>query len=218
MKKNVLFLAVGLLALSGSAFADLSETFTHITPGGVVPFTDNFTLTSFDTNLGTLESITIDLATTGTANVEIINTTGVPQSFSNATVSIPLIVTGPAGTTVATTSDAGPFAGNIGSDFGPYSFPGLSTSGSATKSIAAGLFSEFESVGPVALNFNAASESGTYGGSANGGVLFGGSGDIAGVTSITYTYEATPEPALLGVLSMGLGGIFLVRRKNLKKS
>jgi hypothetical protein len=221
MKTNVLFLAVGLLALSGNVFADISETFTNTTPTTDFGFTDNFTLTSFDTNLGALTGITIDLVSTGTANVSVINISGSANTFSDATVSIPLTVSGPAGITpLVTITGDGPVAGTVGSGFGPYIFTGVPTTSSATENVDAGLFSEFESVGPVALNFSAAAETGTFGGSGTG-VLFSGTGDISAVTSITYTYTpntVTPEPALLGVVSLCLGGVVLFRRKSLKKS
>jgi hypothetical protein len=218
MKKNLLFMAVGLLALSGNVFADLSETFTHITPVEVVPFTDDFTLTSFNTALGTLKSITIDLSSTGFASVQIANLTGKVQAFSNATASLPLVATGPDGVTVFTTTAAGPFSGTVGAALGPYVFSGPSVTSSSSISVAPGLFSTYETVGPVNLQFSTASQGGTFGGSGNEFVFFGGSGDLSAVTSVTYTYAPTPEPAFLGVLSLGLGGVVLFRRRKLKNS
>jgi len=220
MKKNILFLAVGLLAFSGNVFADLSETFTHDTLTTVVGggFTDSFTLTSFNPSLGTLEGVTIQLTTVSTGLEEVINFTGSPNPYTGATSSVPLTITGPAGITISTTATAGPFAGTTGSGLGPYVNPGTPTTSSASANVAPGLFSEFETVHPVDLSVTVAAEDGHYSGSGSN-IVFGGDSEVSGVTSVTYTYEAlTPEPALLGVLSLGLVGMVLVRRKSLKKS
>ena len=218
MKRSLLFLCAGLLTFSGNLFANLSQTFTHTTVLGAVPFTDNFTLTSFNSGLGTLQSITLSWVTSGNANVSLVNLTGTPQAFSNATASFPLTLTGPAGLTVSGTVNAGPFAGTIGSGVGPFNFSGPTNTSSASISIAPAGFAAYQSAGPIGLSFSAGAAPGTFGGSSAAGVFFGGSGDVSEITSITYDYAVTPEPALMGVLSLGLCGLFLIRRKSLKKS
>ncbi len=217
MKRSLLLICAGMLTLSGNLFADLSQTFTHTTPLGVVPFADNFTLTSFNTSLGTLQSITISWVTTGTATVQVLNNTHRAQAFSNATASFPLTLTGPGGLSVSGTISSGPFSGTVATG-GPYSFSGPTVTNSASVNVAAGLLASYESVGPVGLSFSAGVAPGSFAGSSDSNVFFGGIGDVSEVTTITYDYIPTPEPALLGVLSMGLCGIFLVRRKSLKKS
>ena len=218
MKKHVLFLAVGLLAFSGNVFASLSSvTFTYTTPTTLVfsGFTDNFTLPSFNPDLGTLEGVTINLTTVSTGVEEIINFSGRPNPYTGAIASVPLTITGPAGITINTTATAGPFAGTTGSGFGPYLSYGAPTTSSASANVAPGLFSGFETVNPVNLSVTVAPPMGSYSGSGQM-EAFGGNAEVSGVTSVTYTYA--PEPALLGVLSLGLVGIVLVRRKSLKNS
>jgi hypothetical protein len=85
-----------LIAIAAGARAgSVVQTFDSSTD--TVPFTITFTFNPFDPSLGTLDSIAFGGSATVDADIVIFNATGVPQPFSDASVSIPVSVTSSAG-------------------------------------------------------------------------------------------------------------------------
>jgi hypothetical protein len=202
-------MAAALLMLA-VARADTIETFTHTTTASTVPFTDSFLLPGFDTSLGTLEDITITLDADGTAEVDVINVTAIPQAFTHATATIPVSLTGPGPTTTSVTLSAGPTSGTAAP--GLNSFPGLPASATNTVDVSPADFGMYEGLGLI-VSVDVAAGTGTYGGTSNPGVFFGGSSTAGAVTTISYDYMPgstthVPEPAtvsLFGVALLGIG-------------
>ena len=105
-------LSVAFLGLTAavSASAD-TEVFTYDIPTTAVSFSDPFTLTGFETSLGTLTGITISLTTSVTAEVKVSNLDSFDNTFTSAYASVPVEVTGPGSTTVTSTATTTPFNG-----------------------------------------------------------------------------------------------------------
>jgi hypothetical protein len=215
-------LGVGLVIGKTASADSITQTFTI--PTQTVPFSNPFTFNLFDSTLGTLNSVNIFLGTSATASVNVFNTDpgGAPQSFTNATATIPITATGPAGITVTDTLVAGPFSGTTNSGFlSEKVFPGVTGSTSNNVNVPSLDFGSYEGVGGGTSSLTAASSAGTYGGSGTN-VAFSGSATASGDVVVTYVYTpfsaATPEPGTWGLLVAGAStGLVLVRRRRMRK-
>jgi len=214
---------VGLgLAIGTSANAQvIVQTFTI--PTQSVPFNINFTFNKFDSSLGTLGLVQLDLATSITAEVDVFNSTNTPQNFTNDTASIPVTLTGPGPVTETATATAGPINGTVPAGPVVGAFPGITANANNSLNINPLLWiPNYEGVGPGTGTLNASSTSGSYAGTANTGVFFGGSATAGGTITLRYFYQPAgtiPEPGTTTFLAAGvLGslGMVLRRRKNKK--
>jgi hypothetical protein len=203
-----------IMGASGAARADTIETFKYTTPTKSVPFTDTFLLDGFDTSLGTLDAITLTLDTKGTVEVDVINLTGLPQSFTNASAIIPITLTGPAAVTTTVNLTAGPFIGTAA----PFSnaFPDLRASATSFVSVLPADFGFYEGLGLI-VSVAIDAGSGTYSGTAAPDVFFGGSSTADAVTTVSYAYTPSttmiPEPATMSLFGGALLGIsFFLKR------
>jgi hypothetical protein len=176
-----------------------------------VPYDTNFTLAGFNTALGTLQSVEFVLTDNTTASVDVINTTGATQSFTNAFANIPLTVSGPSGTTLSDTISATVPSGSVAGN-SQRAFSGSPVTDSVNLTLNSNL-SAFKGSSP--LSFTASAGTGTYGGQAAGDVFFGGSAVTGGTFDVIYTYaSAVPEPASWALLMLGVTGIgAAVRRR-----
>jgi len=174
-----------------------------------VPFTNNFTFNLFDTTLGTLNAITIALTTSATTDVNVVNLTGGPVSYSNATAMVPVSVSGPGPVTVSTTPTAGPFSGvAVGL---VTTIAGGTVSATSSMSVSNALFGLHSGVGLDTGTLTASSSLGQYSGSAPGGTLsFGGDATASGNFTLTYDYETSvvPVPGAAMLLGSGLLMVF----------
>jgi len=208
------------LVIGKTASADsIVQNFTI--PTQTVPFTNPFTFNLFDTTLGTLNSVTIFLGTSATAEVDVINLSPGAKAFSNATATIPITATGPAAITVTDTLTAGPVSGTTNpAAFSTTAVPGVTGSTSNSVGVPTIDFGSYEGVGGGTALITAASSAGTYGGTGTG-VAFSGSATASGTVTVTYDYTpfsaATPEPGTWGLLVAGAStGLVLVRRRRRK--
>lgn len=215
MKVFLPMLAVGL-AVGGAASA-ATVSFTHTIAATPVPFTSNFTLSSFNTALGTLTGVEIVVDDTSVATVDIFNLNSTTESFTDASATVPLTVTGPDGSMITNSVTAGPISGVAG--VGLSTFTGLSASNVVSLSIAPAAFSSYESATPQNLSFTASAGDGTYTGTGGFGVLFGGSAVAGGTVEVNYTYStAVPEPASWALMIVGFGMMGGVLRRRVGAS
>jgi len=233
-------LAAGIVVTAATANASTITQLFGI-PSTSIPFLQNINYNLFDTNLGTLTSVTIRLQTTSLAEVDVYNNTGSDQPFTNATASFPLTVSGPPGITtyITDTITAGPINGtaNGGPGVVETKFPGVTgtdDSGNvAIPNVDWALNFEQAGGGVAPATINVSAGNGSYAGSAPSGVFFGGSGALSGTfntppdglvgVTLIYTYTAgtpgAPEPGTWALLiATGSVSVFGLRRRRALKA
>ncbi len=212
--KSLVRLTASVCVLVAGAQASVI-TYTHTTPSGTVPFTDNFSFPQFDPSVGTLTSVSVSATTNVVAQINVFNALSSSQAFTNASAAIPVTITAPAGLVLSLTPTAGPLNSVAAVGFNTYS----GIPGSASGNTSPANFSPYLGTNLFGVAMSFAAGLGTYSGSGPIGLFFGGTADGGGVTTLTYTYtpNAVPEPATIGMTLAGLGfvgfGIFRRRRR-----
>lgn len=206
-------IAIAALLAAGSANA-LTISYSHNTPLSSVPFSDTFNLQLFDTTLGSLTGITIDLVSNVTGQVDIFNGTGSAQSFTNASAIAPVTVTGPAATSTTVNATATVASGTA--VVGNSSYAGLTGTQSNSVNILAANFSAYEGVGTTFGSFTTSSTGGSFSGSSVSGVYFSGSATADGTVTVTYNYMTAapvPEADTYAFMALGLGLVGMLARR-----
>lgn len=219
----VLAWGVAVLFTGGPAQATVITTPAYNVPADTtVPFSKDFTLPgAYDPSIGyvpadgVLTQVTLSLTTTATAEIKVINTDVQSWGFSDATATIPVILTGPSSLQVTDTLTAGPISGTALPAPADNVFPGLPASGSTSGDDPNLGFYAVD----TEVNFNAASGTAGYSGQSPAPsftVFFGGGAVAGGDFSATYTY-IVPEPSTLALLAVGAAGMLgcLWRRRKL---
>jgi hypothetical protein len=220
-------LTVGLLGFAARASATPSYTpvqTASYTFGGAsnsysMTGSTSLTFNGFDSTLGNLVGVDLELSLTGTLN----NTAAVISGTSNATVGSPTPLSAFATTTVLgysslTSSITTPgFAGTV--IFGSLNTVGTTTvTGQTTSSTLTGTPTTLSAYigGADALTVYVL-ENGNQGGSVPGNVLSGNNGTVDVSLSVDYAYtnpsSSTPEPASMSVLGLAMVGMGVVRRR-----
>lgn len=204
MKIPSTLLAAGLLLGGSAAHAALVPYSTTFAPQPT-PFSTSFLVPQFDSSLGSLNSITLTLAThiVGEINVYNLGTTAKP--FSNAFAQIPVTVTTPDATSITITTTATRATGSAAA--GLSTFSGIDSRASTTVNVLPAYFAGYIGNGGSTLLFSLASGDGTYGGTSAPGLLFGGAALVDGVFTVGYDYDpvsAVPVPAAAWLLGSGL--------------
>jgi len=222
MKKRSLFLALAwmaVLGVVGSARAgQITQTFTS--PAATVPYTVTFMANQFNMPGQTLNSVEIEVTSTINGTVSVINISNFAQTFSNATSSVPVTLTGPAGLALGVTATTSGQSGSIGAapagGFTQETLPGNSVTASVSTTLVPPNLTPYIGSGVADLAFTFSAGSGTSSGSssANGFVFFGGSATADSSVTIVYNFSAAavPEPASMGLLGIGMAGFFAFRR------
>lgn len=189
--------------------ADSTESFTHTTAAETAPFIDTFTLPAFDPSLGTLVAIDLSAQENTTADVVVFNATANSQPFTNAQASIPVTISGPAGTTFTITDLTSPVDGTA--VVGGNDFPGIQSTTSDSVQIDPSQFSSWEGASGQTVGVDFSVTDGTFSGIALPDVFFGGTVVAGGSTTVTYTFQTlhqvVPEPSTWALM---LGGLSLL--------
>lgn len=203
-----------LLGLASLAQAASYNTATETTGWQGLSFTDTLYLPQFDTSLGTLTGVTLNISDAEQAQVTIEN--GSPDS---ASVTINLT-----GLVEATDNISFDSTANLSQSWGPYSlaanegpiiptyngsgpdFANLGTiTSSATKTVTSFDLSLYEGSGTVPVTVNGSGGWSAQGTTAYSLIIneFAGEGSVYA----TYTYTPVPEPS--SALFLGFGGLAL---------
>jgi hypothetical protein len=217
-----MFLALAwmaMLGVVGSARAgQITQTFTS--PAATVPYTVTFMANQFNMPGETLNSVEIEVTSTITGTISVINISQSAQTFSNATSSVPVSLSGPGGlalgVTATTSGQSGTIAAAPANGFTKETLDGNSVTGSVTTTLVPPNLGPYIGSGMATLPFTFSAGSGTFGGSssANGSVFFGGSATASANVTLIYNFTAAavPEPASMGLLGIGMAGFFAFRR------
>lgn len=211
---GVVAIGAVLIGFAWSASAQANTiSYSHTTTSQAVPLSDSFSLNGFDPSLGILTGVTLELDTSATAEVDILNFSGSPESFSNATATIPVTATGPGPTLVTNNLMAGPISGTASILYpGTNQYPGNPANDNNSTSVAPADFGPYIGVGPIVL-VDVSANTGSYQGTGNN-LFYGGSAVAGAVTTVTYTYTVVPEPASMGLILAGLPLLAARRRRH----
>lgn len=208
-------LAAGLMSIVGaahSAFVESSATFAALP----TPFVADIAVPLFDSTLGTLTGISLQLNTDIVGEIGVYNPGAAAKPFTNARAIIPVTVTSKgldvtALTAVATATLA---AGNAAPGFN--AFAGIVSSGSNATSVLPSQFAYYIGQGVGSALFSAVAGDGTFSGTTGANLFFGGSATAGGVFTIRYDYDpvsAVPVPAAAWLLGSGLVSLGAMRRR-----
>jgi len=201
----MLLAGIAILGGVGSATADqITQTFTQAS--SPVPFTYTFSVNQFNPSEGTLNSVAITIGSNIVAEVDVFNSspTGSPEPFTNATASVPVTLSGPAGLNVLTNATTPPISGTALP--GPNSFSGQTTTVTVSTTLTSG-FSDYVGTGTISNGFTFGAGSGTFSGSGTN-VDFGGSASADATITIVYNFSALAVPEPSSIVLLGMGGVF----------
>lgn len=201
---------VFLLGAASTAWA-ASETFTTGVSNNNVGFTESLSLEGFNTNLGTLTAVELNLDLNTSSAVEIFDPSAMSESFSNASTESTVNLSGPDDLTLISQSFGAIVATGTAK-------PGLTTEpatlGTYDISVTPTNLAAYEVNGIQNLNFTISDPNETLGGtSPQNDLFFSGRDNLNGTVDIQYVYSV-PEPSTWAMMLIGLGAVgFCVRRK-----
>ncbi len=208
---------------AGMANAYFSESFTYDTNTGsaALPWTENFQLQTFNTNLGTLTGITLTTTAQFTTEVDVYNALSSPHSFTNAFSAEPVTVTLPSSSGTVTLAPSGTtivsgLSGTAAPGFN--AFQGVQETFTQQTAISNFSLLQGSGTGYAAFTvFAADGPTGVYGGSGISGLYFGGqlANSVDAAVTVTYDFSSTPLPASRWLFGSGLAGLIGIRRKYL---
>jgi hypothetical protein len=224
MKAHRILPLLAGLTIAAAASAQSTETFDVVFASAGSPLDANGTATialpQFDTNLGTLDSVSLTLNSTLIGYAKVLDPFAGTGTFTNAWADFSssgnyITLSGPAGLTETAHPFITGFSGTVPGNSSVLS-PGISSSfGTAASDSNLSLY---EAAGGGTLNENISfSAFGTYSGTQVGGnqVFFGSEATASGDLSVEYTFTAIPEPstyaAILGAAVLGFA--FIRRRR-----
>jgi hypothetical protein len=213
MKRLTTFIAAVVLAACATSAPANTEIFTTSTPiaSSLTDWSSTLAFAQFDPSLGTLTSVELNLSSTLSTTLTVTNEAGSASS-------------GTANTEVEVTVQD--FGNNLTAPFNVFS-PGFSYSLGAGAGTSSGLLTgnnvsdltytlgtiltEFTGGGNISLNASTFTQpllANTGGNTAASQVT-----DASLTGTVTYTYEAVPEPSTFGLLALGLGALPILRRR-----
>lgn len=219
MRISLIVLAGSLALCAGAASAAFVE-YSTVLPSNPTPFSTTFSVPLFNSNLGTLNGVTLSLVSNIVGRIDVFNNLGTPQGFTNAFASIPVTVRsgGPDATSVTAVAVSVLSSGTATPGFPISSFAGIASTASNSVNVLPVNFASYIGAGGVNALFTASSTGGSYGGTSVPGLFFGGSAVADGAFTVRYDYDAVstvPVPAaalLFGSGLLSLGAVWRRRR------
>lgn len=213
--KRFLIPALLLACGVGTAQAGTIITQTFSSPPTPVAWSTTYDANQFNPSLGTLTSVEIEVSSNIVASVDVYNFSGSPQSFTKATASIPITLTGPASLSLSATGGTADLAGSAAPFPSSNTFPGVPTTASTSTTLtSSGALAPYIGTGVSTLVFDFNAGNGTYSGTAVSGVFFGGSATANATVDVIYTYTAAiPEPSSVILAGIGIVGVAVFGRR-----
>lgn len=220
MKKGLLalsaFVALGIWlmpALAAASFVTpVTTTFSYDATVNQSP--QYVALSQFNPALGTLTGVTIDASVSLSNDLQVINLTGAPVSFTNGDSKGPFSLTGPGGIVIGSaTPDTGSIKGTAAAGSYVFStFAGPTNGYDWKATIGSGSLGLYEGSGPVTFTL-------TYGPLTSGATFPLGTlavtGDQSGsgTITLTYDYNPVPIPGTLWLVGSGLAALGAFRKR-----
>jgi hypothetical protein len=173
----------------------------------------NVTLGQFNTSLGALDGITIELLSEDTVQTEILNSTAGSLPYTSASTAVPIGVTALNGLTTTVSATAGPFAGTAPPQSVTVDGSSSPISLNSSANVPSSDFGLYEGSGPQTFNVSVlVGEPFIEGSGAS--LAFAGLGSSYGTVEVIYNYSAVPEPrnTWAGLAALGFCGIVGARR------
>jgi len=212
---SLLAAAAALIVLQSARPASAAMlSYGHVFDGVPVSILANMdtSLPKFDTNLGTLNSITLELdASDSTFDAVYTDTSGMVSEV-NFYVGAAITMTAPSGITLTGTPSENGFNAAL-PPLQSITVMGNDSVIDEPQIIFAGLFAPYEAPGGGSFNLDGGATlsiavmSGT--GTVNPGTV-----DAGAFLQVTYDYTPVPEPATWLLASLGASGLWFVRRRS----
>lgn len=209
----------GFLLFTGVASAQQTETFATSAYLSTSSNTNNFILPSFNTSLGTLESVDLTLNFNLCPGIQVFNDTSAAINFTNASLTQPIDVAGPDSFDYDVDLIGSLHKGTANPGVNTFWLAGGLTSG--TEDVDPDAFDLWENQPKEKVSLTVSQGNATYGGTALGnGLFFGGKASEWGKITVQYTYQAVPEPSgryLSAIVAAALM-LILIGRKTLLRA
>jgi hypothetical protein len=216
--KTAILASAFLLLLQSAASAN-TLSYTATVPTQTTDYTQSVSLQQFDSTLGTLNSITVELGGDfSITNLTFTNNSSSEQTFT-AESGVRFSASGGGltfssfntGTLLVSANDGNDIvvAGNSTSI--NYASPPLTNSGSTTSNVALSNFALYQGTGNIAFNFRTQTSTTILGGGGN--IAFLQSTVAGGYVKVTYNFTAVPEPSVPVFGGLLVVGFALVGRR-----
>lgn len=217
MKKTAFAIALATLGLTANAAVISYDAALNLQ---TTEISQTLSLQKFDSSLGTLESVQVELFGRGVSTVSLTNTAAQEQDFGFAST-LRLAFAGPLSELIELSLfDIGMFPADpvsIGSGEIINLRP-VDVSNSVTKDVTADLFLSY--IGTDTLDFTCRSRIANTTDGAGGNLTIHQATEAGCGATVTYTYTAStptpnpvPEPGSVALLGLGLAGLGVLRRK-----